>query len=175
MAVELSDSDTVGTALTLQMALGFTVTVVGIFTIPLVEVRGFVCTSMQIWFFVCASWGCFGLRAACNALGISSPGQAHFDSPMCLLFHFLFFLSPPHVCMQSSSAFWRSCGRFWVICKILMTTLARAAPIFVRSSQKATSWAWTTVFLVPGPVLGIALIAALRMSPDAAKMSNGKG
>ena len=94
MAVELSDSDTVGTALTLQMALGFTVTVVGIFTIPLVEVRGFVCTSMQIWFFVCASWGCFGLRAACNALGISSPGQAHFDSPMCLLFHF-FFLSPP--------------------------------------------------------------------------------
>lgn len=38
MAVELSDSDTVGTALTLQMALGFSVTVLGIFTIPLVEV-----------------------------------------------------------------------------------------------------------------------------------------
>lgn len=38
MATELSDQDTVGTALTLQMALGFTVTVVGIFAIPLVEV-----------------------------------------------------------------------------------------------------------------------------------------
>lgn len=41
MAVELSDSDTVGTALTMQMALGFSVTVVGIFTIPLVEVCSF--------------------------------------------------------------------------------------------------------------------------------------
>eukprot|EP00752_Nemacystus_decipiens_P011777 g10449.t2 len=77
MAVELSDSDTVGTALTLQMALGFSVTVAGIFTIPLVE--------------------------------------------------------------------------------------------------EATSWAWTTVFLVPGPLLGIVLIAALKVSPDAVKMSNGKG
>lgn len=38
MATELSDQDTVGTAITLQMALGFTVTVVGIFAIPLVEV-----------------------------------------------------------------------------------------------------------------------------------------
>lgn len=38
MATELSDQDTVGTALTLQMALGFAVTVVGIFAIPLVEV-----------------------------------------------------------------------------------------------------------------------------------------
>ncbi|CAM9892462.1 unnamed protein product [Ectocarpus sp. 6 AP-2014] len=77
MATELSDQDTVGTALTLQMALGFTVTVVGIFAIPLVE--------------------------------------------------------------------------------------------------GATSWGWTTVFLVPGPVLGIGLIMALKLSPCAAKMSNGKG
>lgn len=38
MATELADQDTVGTALTLQMALGFSVTVVGIFSIPLVEV-----------------------------------------------------------------------------------------------------------------------------------------
>ena len=37
MATELSDPDTVGTALTIQMALGFSVTVVGIFAIPLVE------------------------------------------------------------------------------------------------------------------------------------------
>ncbi|CAM9811938.1 unnamed protein product, partial [Hapterophycus canaliculatus] len=41
--------------------------------------------------------------------------------------------------------------------------------------QAATSWAWTTVFLVPGPLTGIFLIAALKMSPDAAKMCNGKG
>ena len=39
MATELSDQDTVGTALTLQMALGFSVTVASIFAIPLVEVR----------------------------------------------------------------------------------------------------------------------------------------
>lgn len=39
MATELSDQDTVGTALTLQMALGFSVTVLAIFAIPLVEVR----------------------------------------------------------------------------------------------------------------------------------------
>lgn len=39
MATELSDRDTVGTALTLQMALGFSVTVVAIFAISLVEVR----------------------------------------------------------------------------------------------------------------------------------------
>lgn len=38
MATELSDRDTVGTALTLQMALGFSVTVAAIFAIPLVEV-----------------------------------------------------------------------------------------------------------------------------------------
>lgn len=37
MATELADQDTVGTALTLQMALGFSVTVAVIFSIPLVE------------------------------------------------------------------------------------------------------------------------------------------
>lgn len=124
--------------------------------------------------FVCASWGCFWLRAACNALGISSPGQAHFDSPMCLLFHFLFFchrrtyaynLAPPFALV------WTFLGHM----QDFDDDFGAGCPIFVRSSQKATSWAWTTVFLVPGPVLGIALIAALRMSPDAAKMSNGKG
>lgn len=41
--------------------------------------------------------------------------------------------------------------------------------------QEATSWGWTTVFLVPGPLLGIGLIMALKLSPCAAKMSNGKG
>lgn len=40
MATELADRDTVGTALTLQMALGFAVTVVVIFVIPQVEVSG---------------------------------------------------------------------------------------------------------------------------------------
>lgn len=48
-----------------------------------------------------------------------------------------------------------------------------AAPVCIP--QAATSWAWTTVLLVPGPLLGIAVIAALKMSPDAAKMCNGKG
>ncbi|CAN0117169.1 unnamed protein product [Pylaiella littoralis] len=77
MATELADQDTVGTALALQMALGFSVTVVGIFAIPLV--------------------------------------------------------------------------------------------------QAATSWAWATVLLVPGPLLGIPIIVALKISPDAAKMCGGKG
>lgn len=48
MAVELSDPDTVGTALTLQMALGFTVTVVAIFSIPLIEVRFFLCIILSV-------------------------------------------------------------------------------------------------------------------------------
>ncbi|CAM9271957.1 unnamed protein product, partial [Laminaria digitata] len=77
MATELSDPDTVGTALTLQMALGFTVTVAAIFAIPLVE--------------------------------------------------------------------------------------------------SATSWAWATVILVPGPVLGIFFISSLKMSADASKLGNGRG
>lgn len=48
MATELADQDTVGTALTLQMALGFSVTVVGIFSIPLVEV----CMTTSVVFHV---------------------------------------------------------------------------------------------------------------------------
>ena len=39
MATELADQDTVGTALTLQMALGYFTTVISIFVIPLVQVR----------------------------------------------------------------------------------------------------------------------------------------
>lgn len=49
MAVELSDQDTVGTALTLQMALGFTVTVLAIFAIPVVEVRFPSLPCIRLW------------------------------------------------------------------------------------------------------------------------------
>lgn len=53
MATELSDQDTVGTALTLQMALGFSVTVLAIFAIPLVEVRVLTLLWLQeLWYLV---------------------------------------------------------------------------------------------------------------------------
>lgn len=39
IVTELSDQDCVGTALTLQIALGFSVTVLAIFAVPAVEVR----------------------------------------------------------------------------------------------------------------------------------------
>lgn len=88
MAVELSDSDTVGTALTLQMALGFSVTVVGIFTIPLVEV----CTWIQI--------------TVCNALGLPSSGRAHSMSPQWIASKsFCFSVLYPRCC-----SVWTGCG-----------------------------------------------------------------
>lgn len=42
-------------------------------------------------------------------------------------------------------------------------------------TQEATSWAWATVLLAPGPALGVILIATLKSSADAAKIGNGKG